>query len=179
MFSRGRSVGSVDDRIGFGESDLDIAFVNLDVFEQVALGTTFVDKWRLGFCSFYRIANDRQFFIDNVDQIHCGSGCFFCVGGHDRDCIAGVTNFVGAQHRPVFDEHAVQITARNVFVSQYSMDAGQSACCGRIDRADLRVCNAGAFCACMQHASEPIVICKFGGAGNLVSRLQIGHGFAD
>ena len=45
VFSRGRSVGPVDDRIGCRESSFDIAFVHFDVFEQVALGPAFVDQW--------------------------------------------------------------------------------------------------------------------------------------
>ena len=48
MLGRGRAVGLVDDHIGVGEARLDIAFVDLDVLQQVAVGTLLVDERRVG-----------------------------------------------------------------------------------------------------------------------------------
>ena len=127
MLRRRRSVGLVNDRVGFGKPGSNIALVDLYMFKQIALGSAFMHEWGIRFRGLNRVADDGQFLIVDRDQVQRCCGDFFAVGSNYSDGIAGITDLVRAQHRPVGDKDTVQVSARNVFVCQDSVDARQVA----------------------------------------------------
>ena len=173
------AISAVNHYIGRGEPRFDIAFVYLDVFEQVAVGAPLMQNRRARTQGLDRIANHRQVFVIDADQSQRPAGDFFIIRGHDGDCVSGITNLVCAQDRPVDGHQAMQVSAWYIPVRQYRMDAGDGASRSGIDRSNPGMWPACAKSACTEHPREVVIICEAGSPGDFGQCIRVGTGRAN
>ena len=127
-----------------------------------------VDVRRFGRARKLRIAHDGQRLVFHFDQFERLRGDFGVFRRDDGDRIAHVTHFIGAQHRPIGVDQAVNILAGHVFVRQHGVDAGQRLRFTGVDLQDPRVGMRRAQRAPDQHPRESQIIGEFRAPGDFV-----------
>ena len=168
-----RAIGLVDNNICCLETRRDIAFTNLDVLQEIAVGPLLMYVRRVGPQCGDRVCYDGQFLVLDIDQVKGCCSDIFTVGCNNRDRVTRVTYLASAQDRPVDTDDTVRIAAWYVLVRQDSMHAIELACGCYVNGEDACVWDVGALGASEQHAGKTVVVREARRAADLRQRIRI------
>ena len=73
----------------------------------------------------------------------------------------------------------MRIAAGHILVRQYRVDAFELTCRRRVNGPHTGVGNLGAFRACIEHAGEPVVVCKTSRSLDLCQGIRVRTRLAD
>ena len=166
----------LDDKVGLGESSLDVAFAHfvVDKCVVVAMNLGGVRPER-GF----GVGDDGQGFVIDLDQVQSGLGDFSGLGGDQREAVTKVADLVAGKDGLVLDDDADDSFAGDVLGSKHGFDTVQLFGFGGIDAQDAGVGMLGAEDFAPELVGKVVVGGKLCLTGDLAEGIDAPFAFPD